>query len=196
MAQPTLRTQRLTLVPLHDNHLDLEVELDSDPEVLRYLYGRAQTREEVERAHLRRRAASREVPGLGFWVGFAEDEFVGWWLLRPPHGPDQLKVAGEAELGYRLSRRWWRRGYGSEGSKELVRYGFADLGLSRIFAQTMAVNTASRATMTASGLSFGRAFATAGPDDDPVPGAEQGEVEYEITRTAWQDRHSGLGSAA
>lgn len=188
MAQPTLRSRRLTLVPLDDEHLELEIELDSDPEVMRYLSGRALSRAEVERAHHRRRTASRDVPGLGCWVGFAEDGFVGWWLLQPPHGPDQPKIPGEADLGYRLLRSRWRRGYASEGAQELIRYGFTDLGLNRIFAQTLAVNTASRATMTAAGLSFVRAFISAGQDDDSVAGVEQGEVEYEITRTMWQQR--------
>jgi hypothetical protein len=41
--QPTLHSARLTLVPLTDNHLELEVELDSDDEVMRYLTGRAFT---------------------------------------------------------------------------------------------------------------------------------------------------------
>jgi RimJ/RimL family protein N-acetyltransferase len=188
--QPTLHTERLTLLPLSDEHLDVEAELDADPEVMRYLTGRAATRPEVERAHLLRLAAAREVPGLGFWVGFDQDAFIGWWILRPPHGPDQPDVAGEAELGYRLLRRHWRRGYATEGARELTRYGFQDLGLTRIFAQTMAVNTASRATMTAAGLSFTRAFASADPAD-ALPGAELGEVEYEITRGDWQRRHAG-----
>jgi len=186
MTQPTLRTQRLTLVPLADEHLESEIELDADPEVMRHLTGRALTRAEAEQAHHRRLAAARKVPGLGFWVGFAEDGFVGWWILQPPHGPDQPDVPGEADLGYRLLRRRWRRGYAGEGARELIRYGFADLGLNRIFAQTMAVNTASRATMASVGLSFVRAFISADPADDPVVGAEQGEVEYEITRATWQ----------
>jgi hypothetical protein len=29
------------------------------------------------------------VDGLGFWVGLVDDEFVGWWILQPAHGPDQ-----------------------------------------------------------------------------------------------------------
>ena len=37
MPQQTLHTGRLTLVPLADEHLDWEVELDSVPEVMRYL---------------------------------------------------------------------------------------------------------------------------------------------------------------
>lgn len=192
MTQPTLYTERLQLVPLSDAHLELETALDADPEVMRYLTGRVLSRAEVKRAHQRRIAAAREIPGLGFWAGFAAGEFVGWWILQPPHGPDQPKVAGEADLGYRLMRRHWRRGYASEGARELIRYGFDDVGLNRIFAQTMAANTAARATMNAAGLSHVRAFIS-GPYDDLVPGAEQGEVEYEITRSTWRrNRAAGL----
>src|ERR1700679_497112 len=116
MAQPTLYTERLTLLPLADEHLELEVELDRDPEVMRYLTGRARTRSEVEEAHHRRLAAAEKVPGLGFWIGFDHVVFIGWWILQAPDGPDQLDVAGEAELGYRLLKRHWRRGYAKEGS--------------------------------------------------------------------------------
>lgn len=184
-AQPRLTTSRLVLVPLADEHLELEVELDSDPDVMRYIAGRAHTRAEVERSHRRRLAAARD--GLGFWAGFAGVEFVGWWILQPPNGPDQPQVAGEADLGYRLLRRHWRRGYAVEGARELVRYGFADLGLDRIFAQAMADNAASRATMQACGLEFVRAFRSAEPYPDAVPGAGDGEVEYALTRAAWED---------
>lgn len=188
MAQPTLETERLRLVPLGDGHLEFEIELDADPEVMRHISGRAHSPEEVKQAHQRRIAAAVEVPGLGFWAGFAAGEFVGWWILQPPNGPDQPKVAGEADLGYRLLRRYWRRGYASEGARELIRYGFEDVGLNRIFAQTMAVNAASRATMAAVGLTFARAFISGEPYDELVAGAEQGEVEYEITKATWQRR--------
>jgi HAD superfamily hydrolase (TIGR01549 family) len=181
MDQPTLRTRRLVLEPLGDEHLELEVELDSDPEVMRYLGGRARPREEVESAHRRRLEDARRNPGLGFWVGFDADGFVGWWILRPPYGPDQAKVPGEAELGYRLLRSKWGRGYAGEGSRELLRYGFDEVGLERIFAQTLAVNVGSRATMVSVGLSFGRAYGSSHDE----PGAEYGEVEYEIVRASW-----------
>jgi RimJ/RimL family protein N-acetyltransferase len=190
MAQPTLATDRLRLVPLADEHLDLEVELDSDPEVMRYLTGRAQSRAEVEKSHRRRLAAARTVDGLGFWIGFADDVFVGWWILQPPNGADQPEVAGEADLGYRLLRRHWRRGYASEGARELLRYGFTEVGLDRIFAQTMAVNTASRATMRSAGLTFARQFMSLEDYADPLPGTELGEVEYEITRVTWLSRRA------
>jgi RimJ/RimL family protein N-acetyltransferase len=188
MAQPRLHTERLGLVPLADEHLAFEIELDSDPEVMRYITGRALSRVEVERTHRRRLAAAHEVPGLGFWAGFADDKFIGWWILRPPNGPDQPRIAGEADLGYRLLRRHWRHGYASEGARRLIRYAFEEVGLDRIFAQTMAANAASRASMAAVGLTFARAFISGEPYDDLIPDAEQGEVEYELTRTTWSHR--------
>jgi RimJ/RimL family protein N-acetyltransferase len=105
MTQPTLKTDRLTLVPLSEEHLELEVELDSDPEVMRYITGRAHSRAEVEQSHRRRCAASQVVPGLGFWAGFAEEVFLGWWILQPPNGPDQPKVGGDARCSISTGRR-------------------------------------------------------------------------------------------
>jgi hypothetical protein len=68
MPQKTLHTERLTLVPLADQHLEWEIELDADPTVMRHLSGHASTREEVEAGHARRLAAAEKVDGLGFWV--------------------------------------------------------------------------------------------------------------------------------
>ena len=186
MTQQTLQTERLTLSPLSDEHLEHEVVLDADAEVLRYLSSQPRTREEVERAHGFRLEQSREVDGLGVWAGFLRaepDRFVGIWMLQPPHGPSQPKVPGEADIGYRLLREFWRQGLAKEGSRELMRYGFEVIGLQRIFAQTMAVNTPSRATMASLGMTFVRSFHE--DHDEPIPGSDEGEVEYDMTRAAW-----------
>ena len=159
MCQVTLHTGRIRLVPLSAEHLEYEVELDSDPEVMRYLGdGRARNRQDVERRHHRRLAAAKRMAGVGFWVGIVDGQFVSWWILEPPERVDQGPVEGQAELGYRLLRRYWRKGLASEGARELVRHGFEDLDLTRIFAETMAVNAASRATMAAVGMQYVRTF--------------------------------------
>ena len=190
---PVIHTDRLVLVPLADRHLELEVELDSDPEVLRFIAGRAQTRDEVARFHAERMALARKVPGLGFWIAFtrAGGEFVGLMMLPPAHGPDQPDDPSVADLGYRLRRRWWRHGLATEASLALLRHAFETVGVRRVIAQTMAVNAASRGVMTAAGLTYVRAYHPA--FDDPLPGAEQGEVEYEITRADWQERLAPKG---
>ncbi|WP_225727412.1 MULTISPECIES: GNAT family N-acetyltransferase [unclassified Nocardia] len=184
MPQAELHTPRIALVPLSDEHLEYEIELDAEPQVMRYLgTGQPRSRAEVERFHGRRMAVADRVDGLGFWVGFVDGDFVGWWLLAPPDRPDQGPVAGQGELGYRLLPRYWRKGLASEGARELIRHGFADLGLARIFAETMAVNAASRATMNSVGLEYVRTFEQQW--EEPIPGSEHGEVEYAITRERW-----------
>ncbi|MGH3834045.1 MAG: GNAT family N-acetyltransferase, partial [Pseudonocardiaceae bacterium] len=99
MCQATLHTGRIRLVPLSDEHFEHEVKLDSDPEAMSYLgNGRARTREDVERLHHRRFATAQRVPGLGFWAGFVDGEFVGWWILKPLERADQEPVEGQARV--------------------------------------------------------------------------------------------------
>lgn len=192
MPQATLRTDRILLVPLRDRHLDDEVALDGDPEVMRYLgNGRARSRQEVELAHHQRLAVAERAPGFGYWAGTVDGSFVGWWILKPPSRPDQGPADGQAELGYRLLRRHWRKGLASEGARELIRHGFTELGLRRIFGETMAVNAASRATMATVGLRYVRTFRMEW--EEPIAGSELGEVEYAITREQWLAGHHTPG---
>jgi RimJ/RimL family protein N-acetyltransferase len=204
MPQPILRTERLLLVPLADRHLDLEVGLDSDAEVLRYISGRARSGDEVAASHARRMALAGKVDGLGYWMAFGSDggargttppdredegEFVGLLMLPPAHGPDQPDDPTVCDLGYRLVRRCWRQGLASEASRTLLRHAFDSVGQSRVIAQTMAANAGSRGVMEAIGMRYVRTYFP--PWEEPLPGADQGEVEYEITREMWQARPCG-----
>ena len=71
--------------------------------------------------------------------------FVGWFSLR-------IVREGVAELGFRLRREAWGRGYATEGARGLIGKGFAEFGLARIVATTMAVNRGSRRVMEKAGL--------------------------------------------
>lgn len=57
--------------------------------------------------------------------------------------------------------------------------------------ETMGVNTASRRVMERSGLRYVRTFHFEW--DDPLPGTEHGEVEYEILRSDWQGGNAASG---
>lgn len=164
-----METARLRLRPLAPDDLEHLVALHGDPQVMVFITGAGETREVVETHSLPDLLARRT------WLLFEGETFLGWASLR---------VEGdEAELGYRLVRAAWGRGYASEAARALVDLGFGQLGLSRILAQTMAVNTGSRRVMEKAGLGYVRTFHLAW--DDPLPGAEQGEVEYAIARTDW-----------
>lgn len=187
-AEILLETDRLRLRRFTEADADALIELDSDPAVMRYLTGGRPTPPEVVRGEVLPRLLGGydHHPGLGCWaaVDRADGRFLGWFLLRAPADGDGT----EAELGYRLRRVAWGRGLATEGSRALLRYAFDHLGLRRVWAQTMAVNAASRRVMEKVGLRYVRTFH---PDWDPIPGAEHGEVEYELLREEWSAANPG-----
>jgi RimJ/RimL family protein N-acetyltransferase len=181
-----LETDRLTLRRFTEEDVDNLFELNSDPEVMRYLTGgqptpREEIRDNIIPFHL---GIYERFDGLGTWAAEARStgEFLGWFHLRPGRDED----IDDIELGYRLRRAAWNKGYGTEGSRALIRKGFTGLGAERVFAHTMTVNTASRRVMEKSGLVLVRTFPHEGPD--VIEGSEHGEVEYALTKTEWETR--------
>lgn len=179
-AEPFLATGRLRLRPFTDTErdLDLLVALDNDPGVKRFIDGgRPAGREAVRRDVLPR------LLGRGFWAAEerAAGEFLGWFSLSPaPRAPGWESV----ELGYRLRRAAWGRGYATEGARALVDAAFTRLGTERVFARTMTVNTASRHVLEKAGLRYVRTFFEEWPET--IEGSDEGDVEYALTREEWQ----------
>ena len=61
---------------------------------------------------------------------------------------------GQAELGYRLSARFWGQGYAAEAAQALVDFGFASLGLHRISAMCHPDNAGSQRVMQKVGMQY------------------------------------------
>jgi RimJ/RimL family protein N-acetyltransferase len=61
---------------------------------------------------------------------------------------------GQAELGYRLGPDFWGQGYAAEAAQALVGFGFATLGLHRIYALCHPDNTGSRRVMEKIGMRY------------------------------------------
>jgi RimJ/RimL family protein N-acetyltransferase len=120
--------------------------------------------------------------GLGYWSAFEDGTFVGWFCLTPTG--DRA-----AELGYRLRRRAWGRGLAREGAARLLEHGFGTVALDRIWAETMAVNVRSRAVLERVGLKHVRTEVRQW--DDPLPGADLGEVVYELTAAEYATLRGG-----
>lgn len=186
MTRPTLRTRRIELRPMRPEHLPLLHELDSDAEVMRFILGRARTSDEIDEFWGPRCAETRADPdGIGWWVGFHGDDFLGWWDLSRSDGDHESGLSGRAaEIGWRVVRRRWRQGLASEGARALLAHGFITVGLDRIWAETMAVNAGSRGVMRSIGMRHLRTEHRRW--DHPLPGAEDGEVVYEITADEWR----------
>ncbi len=59
-----------------------------------------------------------------------------------------------AELGYWIGVPYWGQGYATEAARRVIRFGFADLGLNRIYATYLTRNPASGRVMQKAGMQF------------------------------------------
>jgi RimJ/RimL family protein N-acetyltransferase len=192
--QVFLETERLELRRFTADDVENLVELDGDPDVMRFINGgrptaRAEVENEILPAFLDHYA---RYAGYGFWAAIEKPtgRFVGWFHFRPAEGAPP----GEVELGYRLRRSAWGKGYATEGSRALIDKGFAELGVQRVVASTMVVNVASRRVMEKAGLKFVRTFHQPWPDY--VEGEEEGDVEYALLRSEWELPPANAGTAS
>jgi len=127
-----LETGRLTLRRFTEDDVDNLFDLNSDPEVMRYITGgrstpREEVRDEIIAFHLDFYGRCDQ---FGTWAAEARStgDFLGWFHFRP--GPRR-----SADLGYRLRRAAWNLGYATEGSRALIHKGFTDLGVQRVYAR-------------------------------------------------------------
>jgi RimJ/RimL family protein N-acetyltransferase len=181
--QIVLKTPRLAIRQFTEDDVDNLFNLNSDPGVMRYL-GRPPSREvlrdEIIPFHL---GVYQRFDRLGTWAAEAAStgEFLGWFHFRAEDG-DITNI----DLGYRLRRAAWGKGFATEGSAALINMGFTDLGVQRVFAHTMTANAASRRVLEKCGLTLVRTVPHRGPDADVIDGAERGEVEYALTKPEWE----------
>ena len=119
--------------------------------------------------------------GLGSFAAEvrADGTSAGWFALRVPAGGSREDV----EIGWRLRQDHRGHGYATEGGRALLEAGFGWLGLHRVFAGTMTVDTASRRVMDRIGLRYEAAATTGRPGG--IEGSEPGDVRYALDRAGW-----------
>ncbi|CAN5744061.1 GNAT family N-acetyltransferase [soil metagenome] len=148
--EPSLSTERLVLRRWTEADRDPFAAMNADPEVMRYFPGTL-SREHSD-ALVDRFERGFATDGFSQWVvevkgGPAFLGFAGIWRL-----PDTNPHAGAVEVGWRLARGAWHRGYATEAARAAVAYGFDVVGLSEIVSMTAAVNRPSRAVMERLGM--------------------------------------------
>ena len=177
-----LNTTRLALRPVSPaDRADL-IALEADAEVMRYLNG-GQPVPEAGLSNADFLTPRGEEPEVLAAHHRASGAFIGWFALFDDGLVDGLRTA---EVGYRLVRSVWGNGYATEGVQALIEAAFGTLGFDRVSAETMALNQASRRVLEKAGL---LPIKTVFPNRSPaVPGAEGGEVIYEIRRRKYKNR--------
>jgi len=156
-TQDFLRTERLLLRKWRPEDREPFAAMNADPEVMECL-PKLLTREESDaladrlEKHFDERGYGRwavEVPGVAPFVGFVGLGYVDF----PAHFTPCV------EIGWRIARAHWGKGYATEAAHAALRHGFTQFGLEEIVSFTVPHNIRSRAVMERLGM-------TRSADDD------------------------------
>ncbi|MEM7172743.1 MAG: GNAT family N-acetyltransferase [Pseudomonadota bacterium] len=180
-----LESERLILRPLTLDDTELEVELGTDPEVMRYAGGTEpaqQTRQDMHK-YVRRCAGGC----IGVWcvADRVTGEKLGSAILLPmPIDEDDTNwdlivgddiPPGEIEVGYLFKRSAWGNGFATETTKRLLKFAFEETPLEEVVATIDFDNKAS-----------GRVLEKAGLTGEGVRRSYGGDsLGFRITRQQW-----------
>ncbi len=148
-----LETKRLILRELDLDDLDTMYALDTDPNVMKYIWTchskPISKKEELERIKRSMVYYDRH-PGLGVFTTIEKDSnsIIGWSSLK------DLDNSEHTEVGYRYFEEFWGKGYATEAATALRDHGFKNVGLNEIVAVTHPDNKASQKVLLKIGLSY------------------------------------------
>ena len=152
-----LTTARLRLRGWRDDDLAPFAALNADPEVMRHFP--ASLDRAVSDAFADRCRAAIAQRGWGLWaveVLPGDDDrgdagaFLGFVGLAKPRFEAHFTPA--VEVGWRLARPFWGRGYATEAATGALAYGFGELGLDEVVSFTTVANDRSRRVMERLGM--------------------------------------------
>jgi ribosomal-protein-alanine N-acetyltransferase len=152
-------TNRTFLREMRIEDLDDFFEMDSDPEVHRYLGTKPVTaKDEIANTihYVRQQYIDN---GIGRWsiVDKSTNRFIGWTGLKLVKDPINNQT-NFYDLGYRLNRKYWGKGFATETASASLNFGFDNLNLGEIIATVNCENAASNHVVLKLGFSLTETF--------------------------------------
>ena len=140
-----MKTERLLLRQWSNEDLVGMARINADPKVMKY-YPKLLSRQESNAAVEKFKSLISN-NGWGFWAveSTRDQSFIGLVGLHKP--TYKLPFGPCVEIGWRLARSSWGRGYATEAGRECLNFAFAQLELSEVYAFTSVANMKSRAVM-------------------------------------------------
>ena len=137
--QIIFETPRLLLRQFTENDAPLILQLNSDPEIVKYIHEPVLKTEEQARKIIVDVILPQHKNNLGRWATYtkSDNEFIGWCGLK--YRPEM----DEIDLGYRFKKNAWGKGYATEAAKHTLEYGFNILNLKVITGRAHLENIAS-----------------------------------------------------
>ena len=147
-----LETERLYLRTMEAEDLPLLHELHSDPEVMKFIRPAEKTIDETRSTMERIFRTNDYENGIGVWMCHEKisDDFIGWFVMKP------LENTPDIEIGYRLLKIHWGKGFATEMSRALSSHCFNERKLPKITAATHPDNFASQHVLKKIGMRFVR----------------------------------------
>jgi ribosomal-protein-alanine N-acetyltransferase len=171
-----IETQRLLIREIRDEDENGLFELDADPEVHRYLGNNPITTREQAREIIQFLHQQYQENGIGRWAVIEKisGNFIGWTGLKliTEKTNDHINYY---DMGYRLIRKYWGKGYATETAKAILKYGFDSLQLNEMYAIANIKNDASNTILKKVGLQALQTFNYKGEEHN----------WYKITKEEW-----------
>jgi RimJ/RimL family protein N-acetyltransferase len=185
-----LLTARLRFEPLDERHLEGLYAMNSLPEVMRYISGVPESREQSA-AMISRVQQCWAAWGTGWWalVELQSGRMAGagavQYLRRgaAPATDLELLRSNPLEIGWRLHPDFWRQGLASEAACRMAEFAFNDLAAPELLAVRHRDNMASQRVMDRLGMHF-RGF-------EPWYGKTL--ATHSLSRDAWEVRQAQHG---
>jgi RimJ/RimL family protein N-acetyltransferase len=181
-AMASLSTERLLLRGWLPEDLEPFVQMNADPEVMRYFEAPA-NRQETEIAY-KRIIDLLDQRRFGLWAVevVSSKQFIGFVGLQVPRFETHFTPC--VEIGWLLAKEHWGQGYAPEAAQAVLSDGFLRIGLSEVVSMTATLNKPSMRVMEKIGMTYD-------PQDDfdhplVVEGPLRRHVLYRLKRSQWQ----------
>jgi RimJ/RimL family protein N-acetyltransferase len=176
-----IQTERLILRPFRADDFDALYAIQSNPDVVRYLYWEARDEQQVRDA-LAMRIAKTELTEPGQWLNIAvvardTGVLVGDVALRWASGEHQ-----SGEIGYVFHPDHRGHGYATEAAEAMLRLAFTEMRLHRVVGGLDARNKASAAVLERLGMRREAELV----ENEFVKGEWTSEVIYAILDREWR----------
>jgi ribosomal-protein-alanine N-acetyltransferase len=152
-------TERLILREIELSDTSGMFELDSNPDVLRYLSEPLVNNIEESRKKIINIKTQYLKNGVGRWAVIEKStgEFLGWAGLKL-----EKKIiynpTSYYDIGYRFIKKFWGNGFATEAARACIKYGFENFKIGEIYADTDSNNLASKNVLEKIGLKYMRTF--------------------------------------
>ena len=146
-----LHTKRLLLRQWGEEDLPSFSQMSRDKDVMEF-YPKLLTKEESDNMARTIQSLITE-RGWGLWAVEIpnQEAFIGYVGLHVPK--DNLPFSPCVEIGWRLAKEHWGKGYATEAATECLRYAFFELDLDEVVSFTTLLNLRSQKVMQKIGMS-------------------------------------------